>query len=84
LIDALVKSEINTLTKALKKYSLAEYGCDELPEFSILEGVQKYEWEITQDVKNQLKEKLKDHTVDEIIKKVAAETKSAYKAAAKK
>jgi hypothetical protein len=29
-------------------------------------------------------EKLKDHTVDEIIKKVAAETKSAYKAAAKK
>jgi myo-inositol-1-phosphate synthase len=84
LIDALVESEINTLTKSLEKYKMVEGDYEEMAEVSILEGVQKYKWTITHDVKKQLKEKLKDLTVDEVIKKVQTETKSAYKAAAKK
>jgi len=84
LIDALVESEINTLTKSLEKYNYADEDYSDLPEAGILEGVQRYSWSIANDVRKQLKEKLKDQTMDEVIKKVHAETKTAYKAAAKK
>lgn len=56
----------------------------DMPDIRILDGIQRYHWTFTQEVKTQLKEKLKDLTVEEVIKKVQAETKFAYKAAAKK
>jgi predicted transcriptional regulator len=83
LIDALVKSEIDALVKASKKYTMADEGTN-MPEAMILEGLQEYSWEIKYDVKKQLKEKFKGLTVDEVIKKVKVETQSSYKAVAKK
>ncbi|KAH0294698.1 hypothetical protein M436DRAFT_82113 [Aureobasidium namibiae CBS 147.97] len=84
LIDALIESEVRAMITALEKYSEIWEEAYEQPEASILEGVQKWQHDITRDVKKQLKQTLKDLTVDETIEKVQAETKSAYKAAAKK
>jgi hypothetical protein len=55
-----------------------------MPETMILEGLQEFSRDITHKVKKQLKEKLTGLSVEEIIKKVKAETKSAYKATAEK
>jgi hypothetical protein len=74
---------MKTVTKALDKYSSLDKD-DDAPESCILQGIQKYNWTLMQDVTKQVKEKLKDLTVDEVITKVDAETKSAYKAAAKR
>lgn len=71
------------MSKALNKYNRIEWA-EDIPEASILEAVQQYQRGIECEVRQQIKEKLKDLSLDEVIKKVRAETKSTYKAAAKK
>jgi hypothetical protein len=83
LVDALVESEIDALVKASKKYTMADEWSN-MPGAMILEGLQEYSWEITYDVKKQLKEKFKGLNVEEVIKKVKVEAQSSYKAVAKK
>lgn len=83
LIDALIESEMKTVYKALRKYSMLDDDYD-MPEVIILDGMQKYNWAFEHKVKKEVKEKLKELTVEEVIKKVGQETQNAYKAAAKK
>ena len=84
LIDALVESEIIGVGKVFNKYQAMDVEYGPVPEISIVEGIQQYQHSIEDDVKEQLKEKLKNLTTDEAIKKVKAEVKGAYKAAALK
>jgi ribosomal protein S20 len=83
LIDALIESEMNTVWKALRKYSMLDDDYN-MPEVIVLEGIQRYNEEFEHKVKNEVKEKLKDLTVKEAIDKAQEETQNAYKAAAKK
>ncbi|KAI4720231.1 hypothetical protein E4T48_03612 [Aureobasidium sp. EXF-10727] len=83
LIDALVKTQYCALIDVLRARCAAdEDRC--MGQTMFVDGLLDYKYSMDHDVAKQVKEKLQGLTVDEVIKKVKAETKTAYKAAAKK